>query len=288
MDRPRLVPGGVEPPDMRVLAVREVLAGERVPEVARRRQINVAVLHRWVAAFVDAGSAAVTNRPPADDQRQRDRFLAAFAHETRTPLAAARGWVELLLDEEVPHTMLVTTLARLDEALTHLAERARDVELMASAALGLLRLHPRSVPFAELTAGHGVPDVGDAYAAIQLFVDPDLMRRVLRDLWQAAELPPRPDTVAWQARHVGQWIELRVVRTGPSMDHTTLQTLFEPFDLNDDGTGITIGLYLARALAVAHGGTVGVDQDEESTTFWVRVPELHTASPGADEHGVSP
>ena len=286
MERPRLVHGTSGPPDVRVVAVREVLAGERVPDVARRHDVDVAVLHRWVAAFVDAGTAAVTNRPTADDHRQRDRFLAAFAHETRTPLTTARGWVDLLLEEEVPQSMLAPTLAKLDDALGRLAERTRDVELMASAALGLLRPQARSVSFGELTTGHGTPDASQAYAATRLVVDPDLMQRVLRDLWRAAELSPAPDAVAWEAQQIGPWTELRVVRTGPPMDHSTLQTLFEPFDLNDDGSGITIGLYLARALAVAHGGTVGVHQDEETTTFWVRVPKLHPASPEAVKHGV--
>lgn len=258
-----------EPDDARVVAVREVLAGASVPEVARRHEVDVAVLHRWVTAFVEAGTARVTNRPTGDEQRQRDRLLAAFAHETRTPLTSARGWVDLLRDDELPPHLVGPTLARLDEALTRLAERARDVELLASASLGLLRLHPARVAVSELAATHGLRLTG---ADLVLHVDPELMGRLLRDLQAAAQLPPAPGAVALEARRTGQWADLRVVRHGSPLDTGTLQTLFEPFDLNDDGSGITIGLYLARALAVAHGGTVGVDQDDRSTTFWVRVP----------------
>lgn len=263
------MPGGGEPADPRVTAVREVLAGASVSEVARRHEVDVAVLHRWVGAFVEAGTARVTNRPAGDDHRQRDRFLAAFAHETRTPLASARGWVDLLRGDELPPDRVAPTLARLDEALARLGERARDVELLASASLGLLRLHPVRVELSALAAAHGLELTGDD---LVLHVDPDLMGRLLRDLWAAAHLPPAPDSVALVARRTGLWKDLRVVRRGSPLDTGTLQTLFEPFDLNDDGSGITIGLYLARALAVAHGGTVGVDQDDRSTTFWVRVP----------------
>lgn len=268
-----------EPTDPRVTAVREVLAGESVAEVARRHEVDVAVLHRWVSAFVDAGTARVTNRPIGDEERQRDRFLAAFAHETRTPLTAARGWVDVLREDEVPPSVLARTLTRLDEALARLAERAKDVELLASASLGLLRAHPVPVPVAELAAAAGIEHAG-ADAATVLVVDPDLMGRLLRDLWAAALLPPTPDAVALEVHCSGPWADLRVVRRGDPMDHGTLRTLFEPFDLNDDGSGITIGLYLARALAVTHGGTVGVDQDEESTTFWVRVPETTPPNDG--------
>jgi signal transduction histidine kinase len=173
----------------------------------------------------------------------------------------------------MPPAMVARTLTRLEEALARLAERAKDVELLASASLGLLRPHPVRVTLAELAATHDL-EHADADADTVLLVDPDLMGRLLRDLWAAALLPPAPDTVALEVHRAGVWTDLRVVRRGAPMGHATLQTLFEPFDLNDDGSGITIGLYLARALAVAHGGTVGVDQDEESTTFWVRVPEL--------------
>lgn len=271
VERPHLVPAGPDPDaaDIRVVAVREVLAGDGVGDVARRHEVDVAVLHRWVTAFVDAGAAQVTNRPDAGSARQRDRFLAAFAHETRAPLAAARGWVDLLREGDLPDDRVAPTVARLDDALARLEDRARDVELLASASLGLLRLHPAHVPVSELTAGYGPDLAGDDTV---LHVDRELMGRVLGDLWAAARLPPSPEAVALAARRTGPWTELRVVRRGRPLDPATLRTLFEPFDVDDDGSGITIGLYLARALAVAHGGAVGVDQDEESTTFWVRVP----------------
>ena len=93
-----------------------------------------ALLHRWVQAFVDAGTAQVTNNPDSDAARQRDRFLAAFAHELRTPLTVARGWGELLLEGDLPPEMVATTVQRLHDALGRLAERTLDVQLLAAAS----------------------------------------------------------------------------------------------------------------------------------------------------------
>jgi signal transduction histidine kinase len=73
-------------------------------------------------------------------------------------------------------------------------------------------------------------------------------------------------------------VELRVERTGDPISHGVLQALFDPFDLNDDATGITIGLYLARALTVAHGGTLGLEQDDRGAVFHVRIPLVRTTS----------
>ncbi len=296
--RPRLLPGGreEEPADHRVAAVLEVLGGATVPEVARRWSVDRALVHRWVQAFVGAGTAQVTNNPDPEAAQQRDRFLAAFAHELRTPLAVAQGWVALLRDEldpeELPEVssggllgdvagagfgdltpgMLADTTQRLHHALGRLAERVLDVELLAQASLGRLRLAPEVVTVGEVVAD--LPDVvvvGEG-PSVEVEVDPMMFRRVLRDLWEAAGLRPEPRALVLEVVTLEHWIEVRAVRRADPIDPSVLQALFEPFDLNDDDTGVTIGLYLARALTVAHGGTLGVDQDEESAVLWVRVP----------------
>jgi signal transduction histidine kinase len=71
---------------------------------------------------------------------------------------------------------------------------------------------------------------------------------------------------------VDSWIELRVLRDGAPVEPEAFQALFAPFDLNADGTGVTIGLYLARHLAAAHGGAVGAEEADDGSVFWVRIP----------------
>jgi signal transduction histidine kinase len=273
--RPRLVRGGRadEPTDARVAAALEVLGGSPAAEVARRWAVDPALVHRWVRAFVDAGTAQVTNTPTADAASQRDRFLTAFAHELRTPLAVARGWVALLEDGDVPPSMLEETVTRLDASLAKLSERILDVELLAGASLGRVRLAPSIITVGELA--HGLPEldgVGGDGPDVEVQVDPDLFRRVLRDLWEAASMRPTPQSIGLEVTTVSMWVELRIVRVADPIEPHVLQALFEPFDTNDDDTGVTIGLYLARALTVAHGGTLGADQDDHGAAFWVRIP----------------
>ncbi|WP_162599707.1 sensor histidine kinase [Nocardioides solisilvae] len=272
--------GGLEqrPTDPRVDAVLEVLAGAPLGEVALRRGVDRAVLHRWVHGFVEAGTGAVTNRPDPDAARQRDRFLAAFAHELRTPLTVARGWVSLLADEELPPPV-PRTVERLQESLARLTERVLDVELLAAASLGLLRAEPRAVPVRRLLAGVGGQAAEEDVADVDALVDPTLFPRVLRDLWEAGGSLPAPRQLRWEVTTLDGWVELRVVRDADPIDPAVLQALFEPFDLNDDATGVTIGLYLARALTVVHAGTLGVEQDDEHAVLWVRVPRADRRAP---------
>jgi K+-sensing histidine kinase KdpD len=71
-----------------------------------------------------------------------------------------------------------------------------------------------------------------------------------------------------------------VVREGPAIDSNVLVALFEPFDRNDDATGVTLGLYPASALAVAHGGTLGAEQEADQGVLWLRIPS-HVQRPSA-------
>ena len=259
--------------DHRVAACLEVLGGASVAAVARRRSLDPAVLGRWVRAFVGAGTARVTNTPEEDAASERDRFLAAFAHELRTPLTVARGWVAMLEDDDLPPTMTANALQRLGEALGRLTDRVVDVELLAAASLGRVRLDPEQVRVGDLVSGlTDLDQVGGLGPDVELEVDPELFRLVLRDLWAAGSSVPAPRSLRLDVRRTGPWLELAVVRDADPIDIDVLRALFDPFELNSDGTGVTIGLYLARALVVAHAGTIGADQDETGATLWVRVP----------------
>jgi signal transduction histidine kinase len=261
------------PDDHRVEAVLEVLGGARAALVAARRGVEPVLLQRWVRTFVDGGTALVTNQPGEDAARSRDRFLAAFAHELRTPLAVAQGWSALLEDPEVEPEDLELAVPRIAQALRRLHERVIDVELLAAASLGMLRLDVRRFAATELVDDlEGAALADDDGTAVELDGDFDMLRRVVRDLWVASGLEPAPVRRYVEVTRSGEWIDLRILREGEPISPTKLQALFDPFDTNDDDTGITIGLYLARALVVAHRGMVGVEQDDARGVFWMRLP----------------
>lgn len=263
---------GDEPADSRVAVVLEVLAGERETDVARRWSVEPALVRRWARAFVAAGAAEVTNRPRPDAAQQRDRFLTAFAHELRTPLTVAQGWTSLLDDEDLAPP-LAGIVDKLATALRRLEERTVEVELMAAASLGRLRLDTRRTTVAGIVAG--MPELGEVAGetGAEVVVDPAHFRRILRDLWWAAGLPPEPRRRSLEVAVVEPWVEVRVLRDADPIEPRVLQALFDPFEVNDDATGVTIGLYLARALVVAHGGTLGLDQDDDGAALWVRIPQ---------------
>lgn len=217
---------------------------------------------------------------PTDDpvvRAQRDRFMAAFAHELRTPLTVAVGWLRRL-DGEALDPASASGVARVREALDRLYGRLLDVELLAAASLGRLALQRETVSVGALLEGlpprlARVEGVGDD---IPVSVDVALCRRVVRELADTAFLAPAPDAVHVETVPAGDSVELRVVRDADPIAPAVLQALFAPFEVADGATGVTFGLYLARALVVAHGGTLGVDQDDAHAVLWARLPVVDT------------
>lgn len=295
---PRLVRGGperqVDPRvaamsavDLRVSMVLAVLGGAPVEEVAEDWGIESSLLHRWMRDFLVAGTAVVTNRPDPDDARQRDRFLAAFAHELRTPVAVAKGWAMVLAEGDVPADEVPASLERLHDALTRLSEHILDVELSTSASLGRVPVNIEPVDVTRLCRDiPGVPGVrhgGD----ITVYADPRLLTRVIRDLWATAHREPAPDHVAIDVVESAAWHEIRVVRYGTPIGPMVIKALFDPFDSNDDSTGVTMGLYMARALTVAHGGILGAEGDDELTVLLARLPREPSLGSDATRPGAS-
>ncbi len=275
--------------DLRVSMVLDVLGGKPVEHVAQAWDIESSLLHRWVRDFLVAGSAVVTNRPDPDDARQRDRFLAAFAHELRTPVAVARGWATMLAEGDVPEEQVATSHERLADALTRLSDHILDVELSASASLGRIRIAVEPLVLDDLCQDlPGSPRVRHG-ADLTVHADPRLLVRVVRDLWNTAHRDPAPESVSIDVVEAGSWHEVRVVREGTPISPMVLKALFDPFGTNDDATGVTIGLYLARALTVAHGGILGAEGDKQTTVLMARLPRrTEEPVPGQDPAGTGP
>lgn len=267
---------GVDP---RVSMVLAVMSGRPVDRVAAEWDVEPSLLHRWVGDFLVAGAGAVTNQPDPDALRQRDRFMVAMAHELRTPMAIARGWALTFADDHLSQERAELSLERLLRALDRLSEHIVDVELAASSSLGLLHVIYEPVRVDDLI--DDLPDCSGVRAGADLVVhaDPVLLRRVLRDLWTTARRSPEPDRVAVDVLEYGSWHEIRVTREGAPISPFVLRALFDPFDANDDATGVTLGLFVARALVVAHGGILGAEGDDHDTVLYARLPRPPATGP---------
>ncbi|WP_244237076.1 GAF domain-containing sensor histidine kinase [Corallococcus llansteffanensis] len=168
-------------------------------------------------------------------------------------------------------------------SLTRLIQDLLDVGRLDQ---GLFTLRPQPVDVAALarevtttanTPGHPVEYRGPE--ELVMIADPERLRQVLENLVANAlkhcpEGLPVGIDVQSQNRPEGLWVRLAVTDQGPGIPAEQLPTLFERFAKGPGSTGLGIGLYLARRLAEAHGGTLEVtSKPGDGTRFEIALPE---------------
>ncbi len=93
----------------------------------------------------------------------------------------------------------------------------------------------------------------------------------------ALSLPGAPIVV--ESRIVGDSAVLTVANEGPGISREDLDRLFEPYHRGTNAANrhgsMGLGLFIAREVITAHGGTIEVEsQPEAMTRFTVRMPRI--------------
>jgi two-component system sensor histidine kinase AtoS len=136
----------------------------------------------------------------------------------------------------------------------------------------------------------GLADLGTVW------VHQGQVRRVLLNLMQnALEAMPAGGALCLRGQRTAAHVSLAVCDTGHGMPTAPLLQLFTLFyTTKPNGTGL--GLYIAREIIKAHGGTLTVQSAPgQGTTCTVTLPELpearsapHPSQPCARAHAVAP
>jgi two-component system sensor histidine kinase KdpD len=218
-------------------------------------------------------------------QASRAAFFAAAGHNLRTPLAGIRAAAEALADVERPEdarelrTGIVTEVDRLGDLIGRILTLSR-----ASAGADLLELRGDvDLPglaadvvdrVARATAGDITWDV-DVAAGPGLQLDGLAVEQVLQDLLEnAARYAPAGTAVQVTGRLHAEGYRLAVADRGPGVPPDLREAVFEPFRSDRSGPGGGgLGLAIARALVVAHGGRLElVDDGRAGAAFAATFP----------------
>ncbi len=219
-------------------------------------------------------------------------FVAITSHELRTPLAAIRGFVNTLrrrmdeLSEEEVHEFL----GIIDLQTDRLIRLVEDLLVVSRIEAGKLALHPEEIeigPFLE----HVVSGLGEMAAGRvrrsdlsgvppAMIVNPQRLGQVLTNLLQnALKFSPPDSGVALSARHADDGrVAFTVKDEGPGIPAAELTRIFDRFHQTEAAStrrseGAGLGLYIARQLAEAMGGTIEVDSAVgHGSTFTVSIP----------------
>lgn len=205
-----------------------------------------------------------------------DRHLAAIgtlaagaAHELGTPL----GTIKLLVDE-LPHMPEPEREGALTTVREQLGRCKLIVSRMASPELRVSALGAgESWPLGELREeldelGLDVPlrvelpePLASACTRAPLEVVAQLLRELVANAAEACRRTGDPTRgIVVSARRLGDRVELVVADAGVGMDDATLASAFDPFfTTRPEGSGMGMGLYLARAHLRQLGGGITIE-----------------------------
>jgi two-component system OmpR family sensor kinase len=200
--------------------------------------------------------------------RQR-QFVSDASHELRSPLTAIRGQLEVLARLEAPseqevrrvETVALREIGRVERLVEDMLSLARLDEgdgpsLQEVSAAGFLR------ELAEARQGDN-GRVGDLpEGTVQL--DPDLVAQVVRNLLDNANRYAGEGKVLLSACAAGSSLVVSVDDDGPGIPPADRERVFDRFHRRDPARdrasgGSGLGLGIARAIVVAHGGRIWVE-----------------------------
>jgi signal transduction histidine kinase len=226
--------------------------------------------------------------------RTRDTFLAILGHDLRSPLSSMT-MASYMLTKQAPTKeeieRIAMTLRRSTKSMTSMVN-----DLLEFARLqlgGPIPVHPVLLDIAtvcedaldDARAAH--PECRFLYEAsgdLACNVDAPRMRQVLSNLLNNAaqySTPGQPVRMAVQGSHDA--ITLQVRNFGSIIPQDSMASIFDALvqlapasgDRGRADTSIGLGLYIAREITLAHGGTIEVSSSsEEGTVFSLRLPKL--------------
>jgi len=217
-------------------------------------------------------------------------FFANVSHELRTPLTLISAPLERLMKSQVAGDSLKDlSMMRRNTLLLH--KYVNDLLDISKIEAGALDLHYSLVNLG--TMARFMESVFDstlsdqrvnldivAPADVVAEVDGDKVQRVILNLLSnALNYTPRGGRIVLSILRVGGMVEISVEDSGPGVDPSYRDQIFERFQMGDPQTrkrfgGSGLGLSIVKEFVLCHRGTVEVGESQSlgGAAFTVRLP----------------
>jgi signal transduction histidine kinase len=224
--------------------------------------------------------------------RTRELFLATVSHEMRTPLSALAMRIELLL-RTVPN-LAPEAVTGLESMRVHVRQEAGMVDDLIDASrtlTGQMSITRSPVVLGQVmrdaistveTHAHAKQilmqvtpsDYGDQ---IRFQADGQRLQQVVWNLlFNAVKFTPEDGVIRIAIRRREEMVEIDISDSGQGIEPADLAHVFGAFNLQqqNNGTGLGLGLYIARRIVELHGGTLSVSSEGRGhgATFAIRLP----------------
>jgi signal transduction histidine kinase len=254
----------------------------------------VSLLASQVAGAVENIRAYETERSAAEELRRlsalRADFVSMVSHELRAPMASVIGCAQTLNRRwrELTQEQRDSFLGLIESETSRLSDLVGDVLDTSRIEAGTFPYAFGEVDLEELVRETAtVVSLGQDEVRVTTRVPPALpavhgdRERLRQLLWNllanAVKYTVTGDEVEVAATNENGVVAVSVRDHGPGIPPESQRLIFEKFGrVSQDGLskpGAGLGLFIARSIAEAHGGTLDVESDAGAgATFTVRLP----------------
>ena len=240
---------------------------------------------------IDQALTEAAARYTEEMDKSRELFLGMLGHDLRNPLAAIAGFAELQLLSKTPDrhahfaSQILICAGRMSHMITDLIELTRvrlGTGLLINPAHTCMRhictnvieemrsIYPKR--FFELKCTEELPGEWDEAKLSQV------LSNLLGNAIQHGAIDSPVTVTAKRDKH---GVVLSVHNEGTAIPTETIPKLFDCLfqgasgqrAADDNSTSLGLGLYIAKEIITAHGGTIEVQSsDDEGTIFVARFP----------------
>lgn len=274
--------------------------------IAEFRALRASVIRLWQQSMPESGEHLVDDLVRFNEaidqllatsvreyvrsvEYSRNIFLGILGHDLRTPLHAVTMLADLMLDSDElseDSAELVAQIATSGHAMVRMLKDLLD--FTATQSGGKVVVTPASMDMESL--GREVIDEMRAVHPSRRFDleqrgelkgewDRDRLRQLISNLLgNAVQHGAATSPIELVLNGTASKVELSVRNQGAPIPREELQSIFEPMRRKQEAEttrpagSVGLGLYIAREIVTAHGGTINVKSDEEGTAFVVALP----------------
>jgi phosphoserine phosphatase RsbU/P len=227
----------------------------------------------------------------AELERQRDEFFSSVSHDLRTPVAAIKAAIGVILANE-PENMprpLHRLLGNIDLAADELTRLIEDLLEMARLQAGRVEIWRSRMDLRDVVsrAARGIEPLAAERGQTLIVqvppepvvaeIDGERFGRVLRNIVGNAQKYGRQDGRIWlRVEDRADDVCITVADDGPGIATEDQQRIFERFYRVQGAaaTGTGLGLAIARGLVELHGGRLWVESEPGAgSTFFMTLPK---------------